>query len=478
MKRELVHASCVAFPSGGGLGIAPATGGALSGPVAVLLRGPSGAGKSDLALRLIDQGARLVADDQTELGLADGALLARAPQTIQGKMEVRGLGIAELRPLSDVPVGLVVDLVDGRSVERMPASNSCTILDVRLPLVRFDPFEASTPAKLRLALAGCGAAVDTGLDADDEPQSPAASAEEDGEDGEEEMGGQRALVLVTGMSGAGRSTALSILEDLGYESIDNLPLDLLQPLIAGGRRSVALGIDIRTRGFAVAPLLAQLDRDLNGAGLRLTLLFVDCDDTILGRRYTETRRRHPLARGRPVTDGIAAERTLLSPLRARADLVIDTSALAPAELRHILAGHFKQQGADGMAVCVTSFAYRNGLPREADLVFDVRFLQNPHYEPELRPLTGRDEAVDRFIAADPRLEPFFAKLTDLLASVLPDYRDEGKTYLTIALGCTGGRHRSVAIAERLAAWFATQGERVTLLHRDLEEVHSGRPEGP
>ena len=476
MKRELVHASCVAFPPGGGLGIAPATGGTLSGPVAVLLRGPSGAGKSDLALRLIDQGARLVADDQTELRLADGALLARAPQTIQGKMEVRGLGIAELRALCDVPVGLVVDLVDGQSVERMPASDSCTILDVRLPLVRFDPFEAATPAKLRLALAGCGAAADSGLDADDEPQSPAAPTEEDGE--QEETGGQRALVLVTGMSGAGRSTALSILEDLGYESIDNLPLDLLQPLIAGGRRSVALGIDIRTRGFAVAPLLAQLDRDLNGAGLRLTLLFVDCDDTILGRRYTETRRRHPLARGRPVTDGIAAERTLLSPLRARADLVIDTSALAPAELRHILAGHFERRGADGLAVCVTSFAYRNGLPREADLVFDVRFLRNPHYEPELRPLTGRDEAVDRFIAADPRLEPFFAKLTDLLASVLPDYRSEGKNYLTIALGCTGGRHRSVAIAERLTAWFAAQGERVTLLHRDLEEVHSGQPEGP
>jgi RNase adaptor protein for sRNA GlmZ degradation len=468
----------VAFPPGGRLGIAPATGGALSGPVAVLLRGPSGAGKSDLALRLIDQGARLVADDQTELRLADGGISGRAPQTIQGKMEVRGLGIAELRPLCDVPVGLVVDLVDGQSVERVPVPDSCTILGVRLPLVRFDPFEASTPAKLRLALAGLGAAADCGLDADDEPQSPAAPTEEDEEDGEEETGGQRALILVTGMSGAGRSTALSILEDLGYESIDNLPLDLLQPLIAGGRRSLALGIDIRTRGFAVAPLLAQLDRDLNGADLRLTLLFLECDDTVLSRRYTETRSRHPLARGRPVTDGIAAERTLLSPLRVRADLIVDTSALAPAELRHVLAGHFKRQGAAGMAVCVTSFAYRNGLPREADLVFDVRFLRNPHYEPELRPLTGRDEAVDRFIAADPRLEPFFAKLTDLLASVLPDYRSEGKNYLTIALGCTGGRHRSVAIAERLTAWFAAQGERVNLLHRDLEEVHSGRPEGP
>ncbi len=476
MRRELVHASCVAFSTGRGLEVAPAAAGAPAGPIAVLLRGPSGAGKSDLALRLIDQGARLVADDQTELTPSDGVLLARAPQTIQGKMEVRGLGIAELAPLCDVPLGLVVDLVDGESVERLPDPDSCTILGVRLPVVRFDPFEASTPAKLRLALAGRGAAPITGPDADDEPQHPAESAEKDGE--AEETGGRRALVLVTGLSGAGRSTALSILEDLGYESIDNLPLELLQPLIAGGRRSVALGIDIRTRGFAVAPLLAQLDHDLTGAGLRLTLLFLDCDDLVLGRRYTETRSRHPLARGRPVIDGIAAERTLLSPLRARADLVIDTSALTPAELRHILAGNFERQNADAMAVCVTSFAYRNGLPRQADLVFDVRFLRNPHYEPELRPLTGRDDAVDRFIAADPRLGPFFAKLTDLLAAVLPDYRSEGKNYLTIALGCTGGRHRSVAIAERLAQWFAAQGEPVTLLHRDLQEVHSGRSEGP
>ncbi|HEX9769388.1 MAG TPA: RNase adapter RapZ [Kiloniellales bacterium] len=473
MRRELVHASCVAFPPGSGVRLPPAAGGEPPGPVAVLLRGPSGAGKSDLALRLIDQGARLVADDQTELRLADGVLVARAPPSIRGKMEVRGLGIAELRPLCDVPVRLVVELVAGEAVERMPDSNSCTILGVELPLVRFDPFEASTPAKLRLALAGLGE-TETGLGGDDDRLSHAAQLEAEGE----EEAGERTLVLVTGMSGAGRSTALSILEDLGYESIDNLPLDLLQPLIAGGRRSLALGIDIRTRGFAVAPLLERLDRDLGGTGLRVTLLFVDCEDAVLGRRYMETRHRHPLARGRPVTDGIAAERNLLSPLRARADLVIDTSALSPAELRHILAGHFRRQGVGGMTVCVTSFAYRNGLPREADLVFDVRFLRNPHYEPQLRPLSGRDEAVARFIAADPRLEPFLAKLADLLGSLLPDYRREGKNYLTIALGCTGGRHRSVAVAERLAEWFAAQGESVTLLHRDLEEEQPGRPEGP
>ena len=169
------------FQPAAGSRIAPAAAGAPAGPIAVLLRGPSGAGKSDLALRLIDQGARLVADDQTELTPSDGVLLARAPQSIQGKMEVRGLGIAELAPLCDVPLGLVVDLVDGQSVERLPDSDSCTILGVRLPVVRFDPFEASTPAKLRLALAGRGAAPITGPDADDEPQHPAESAEKDGE---------------------------------------------------------------------------------------------------------------------------------------------------------------------------------------------------------------------------------------------------------------------------------------------------------
>ncbi len=470
MRRELVHASCVAFPPGAGRGLSAASGVGQAVAVAVLLRGPSGTGKSDLALRLIDQGARLVADDQKQLTLADGQLLARAPETIAGKMEVRGLGIAELAPLSDVPVGLVVELVEGRSVERLPDGETCTILDVRLPLVRLDPFEASAPAKLRLALAARSAVPDAGAAAGDLPHSAASAAATSER--------RRSLVLVTGMSGAGRSTALSILEDLGYESIDNLPLDLLKPLIAGGSRSLALGVDIRTRGFAVAPLLAQLDRDLAGAGLRVTLLFLDCDDAVLGRRYTETRRRHPLSQGRPLADGIAAERNLLAPLRARADPVIDTSALSPAELRQVLAGHFEGQGAEGMAVCVTSFAYRNGLPREADLVFDVRFLRNPHYEPELRPLTGRDAAVDRFIAADPRMAPFFARLTELLANVLPAYRGEGKTYLTIALGCTGGRHRSVAMAERLAQWFAAQGEPVTLLHRDLEELQASRPEGP
>lgn len=473
MSQALIHATCVAVPpdpAGPGRHA-----GAIDRPVGVLLRGASGAGKSDLALRLIDRGARLVADDQTELRLTNGLLTARAPGSIGGRMEVRGLGIAEMDPLSVVPVGLVVDLVPGQCVERLPEAETCEFLGVEVPLLRFDPFEASTPAKLRLALAGLAErlpADEGGLEAAREVSSGAAPGVPD----EADAAPRRTVVLVTGMSGAGRSSALSILEDLGYESIDNLPLDHLDLLIDGGERPLALGVDIRTRGFAVRPVLEHLERLLEHPGLRVALLFLDCDDEVLARRYTETRRRHPLSHGRPAADGIAAERSLISPLRARADLVVDTSALVPAELRRILAGHLAPSSVGSMTICVTSFAYRNGLPRESDLVFDVRFLKNPHYEPDLRPLSGRDEAVAQFVAADPRFEPFFAQLTGLIAPLLPEFRREGKSYLTIAVGCTGGRHRSVATAERLARWLDEQGERVTLLHRDLAELPPGPPD--
>ncbi len=466
LSQTLIHATCVALPAEPDGPQSAGTG----PPVGVLLRGASGAGKSDLALRLIDRGARLVSDDQTELRLADGRLTACAPGSISGRMEVRGLGIAELDPLSAVSVGLVVDLVPGKSVERLPGTESCEFLGVQVPLLRFDPFEASTPAKLRLALAGLAARVPGA----DRTSAAAADAPSDGP-AEESSVPRRPLVLVTGMSGAGRSSALSILEDLGYESIDNLPLDHLDLLIEGGERPLALGVDIRTRGFAAQPVLEHLERLLGDPGLRVTLLFLDCDDEVLARRYTETRRRHPLSRGRPAADGIAAERGLIAPLRARADLVIDTSVLVPAELRRVLAGHLAPAAAGSMTICVTSFAFRNGLPRESDLVFDVRFLKNPHYDPDLRPLTGREAAVAGFVASDPRFEPFFGQLTGLIGPLLPEFRREGKSYLTIAVGCTGGRHRSVATAERLARWLAEQGEQVTLLHRDLAEDPAGSP---
>lgn len=281
--------------------------------------------------------------------------------------------------------------------------------------------------------------------------------------------GATRVVLVTGMSGAGRSTALRVLEDEGYEAIDNLPLSLINAVVneVGLQRPVAIGVDIRNRDFAVGPVLAQLDGLAADARFALSLLFVDCDDEVLGRRYTETRRRHPLAQGRPVADGIALERRLVAPLRERADIVIDSSSLTPADLRARLLARFGLAGTLGMTVFITSFSYRHGLPREADLVFDVRFLANPHYDPALRPFSGQDAAVADYVAGDPGFAPFFGRLTEMLGDLLPRYEREGKSYLTIGIGCTGGRHRSVFIAERLAAWLRDRGRPVHLTHRDV-----------
>jgi len=279
------------------------------------------------------------------------------------------------------------------------------------------------------------------------------------------------VLLVTGMSGAGRSTSLKALEDIGYEAVDNLPISLLPNIVrrdAAPRRPLAIGIDIRTRDFGAASFLAALDPLSGGGGVDLRVVFLDCEDELLRRRYTETRRRHPLAGDRQVIDGIRLERERVSPLRDRADLVIDTSALTAADLRRLLQGHFALDRAPGVSVFVTSFSYRNGLPRDADLVFDVRFLENPHYVAALRPLTGLDPAIGAYVEADPGFAPFFERLVALLLPLLPRYDREGKSYLTIAIGCTGGQHRSVYVAERLAGWLRDQGKPVGPVgHRDL-----------
>lgn len=276
------------------------------------------------------------------------------------------------------------------------------------------------------------------------------------------------VVLVTGLSGAGHTTALKVLEDLGYEAVDNLPLSLLGGL-AGGEltRPLAIGVDSRTRDFSAAALGERLDKLTGHSALEVKLLFLVCSDEVLRRRFTETRRRHPLALDRPVADGIRQERELLAPLRERADLVVDTTDLAIGDLKHLLQGHFRLAGAPAATVTVMSFSYRLGLPREADLVFDTRFLANPHYRDELRSLTGKDEGVARFIEADPGWTPFFGALGNLLLPLLPRFEREGKSYLTLAIGCTGGRHRSVFAAERLAQWLRARGHHVSLRHRDL-----------
>lgn len=289
------------------------------------------------------------------------------------------------------------------------------------------------------------------------------------------MSAERAppLVIVSGLSGAGKTTALKMLEDIGYEAVDNLPLTLLESVAASRgeeRQALAVGIDIRTRDLDIDHFNAMFDALAGRAELDLRVLFLDCDDEIIQRRFTETRRRHPLAADRPISDGIRLEREVLGWLRARADRVIDTSRLAIADLKRLLSGDYLLDTSAGLAVFVTSFAFPLGLPRDADLVFDVRFLANPHYDEALRPLNGLDSAVADFIAADSAFTPFFDRLADMLTELLPAYEREGKSYLTVALGCTGGRHRSVFTAERLAARLSDADWRVTVRHRDLETL--------
>lgn len=281
---------------------------------------------------------------------------------------------------------------------------------------------------------------------------------------------QTRVVIVTGMSGAGRTSALKALEDMGFEAVDNLPLSLLNQLVrpeAPPKRPLAVGIDIRTRDFAISDVEAAIARLIKECPVDVKLLFLDADDEILARRFTETRRRHPLAVDRPLIDGIGHERALLAPLKSRADEVIDTSRLAIGEFRQQMEQKFGMESRHRLALFVTSFSYRQGLPREADLVFDARFLANPHYVPELKQLTGRDKPVADYVAADPGFADFFSRLTGLIAPLLPRFAAEGKSYLTIAVGCTGGRHRSVFVAEKLAQWLADQGQPVELRHREL-----------
>ena len=281
------------------------------------------------------------------------------------------------------------------------------------------------------------------------------------------------VVIVTGMSGAGKSSALNILEDVGFEAIDNLPIAFLGRLLWPGtsstpRESLAVGVDIRTRDFhadsfsrEVEPLRARPDLDLK-------IVFLDCDSNVIVRRFSETRRPHPLAPDRPVMDGIRHERQLLAPVREVADLVIDTSNINAADLRRRLERRFAPSGRHGLTISIVSFAYGKGLPREADLVFDVRFLLNPHYVDSLRPGTGQDAPVARYIEQDIDFAPFFESLTGLIGRLLPSYREEGKSYLTIAVGCTGGRHRSVFVSEKLAAHLRANGDSVLVRHRELD----------
>ena len=282
--------------------------------------------------------------------------------------------------------------------------------------------------------------------------------------------GEHRMVFVTGPSGAGRSTAIHALEDLGYEVIDNLPLSLIPRLIDGPplHRPIALGVDARNRDFSAATLIELTDSLTRNARVQLEILYLDCHPSVLIRRYSETRRRHPLALADTPEDGIAREADLLAPIRARADHLIDTTDLSPHDLRAEIGQWFSLAKAGGLAVSVQSFSYKRGLPRGVDLVFDCRFLANPHWVPDLRALNGHDPEVVAHVESDPRFAEFFDRMHGLVEMLLPAQIEEGKSHVTIAFGCTGGQHRSVAVAEKLAKVLAEAGWAVSKRHRELE----------
>ncbi|BBC73755.1 RNase adaptor protein RapZ [Altererythrobacter sp. B11] len=288
------------------------------------------------------------------------------------------------------------------------------------------------------------------------------------------------ILLVTGMLGAGKTTALRELEDLGWEAIDNFPIRLLQRLLGGepGGHSLAIGFDCRTRGFLPEEIIERVKKLAARDDLTVTTLFLDCAGTELERRFNETRRRHFLAQDLPVATGIAAERELLSPLRRWADVLIDTTHFSSNDLKLRIRELFAPTAPQEMTVTVSSFGFSRGMPPVADLVFDMRFLDNPHWDPELRPLTGRDPSVGEHIRRDPSFASAFARIRDLLLELLPRYAAQGKSYVNIAFGCTGGRHRSVFMAEQIAGALREGGFSPTVLHRNLGSRAAEMIEGP
>lgn len=282
------------------------------------------------------------------------------------------------------------------------------------------------------------------------------------------------LLLVTGLSGGGKSTVLKSLEDLGWEVVDNLPLALLEALLESPvsdnseHRPVAVGIDSRSRGFKPELLLHHINRLRTEAGRKIEILFVDCAGAELERRFSETRRRHPMAEDRPAADGIAREKEMMAPLRQWAEHLIDTTNFTTNDLQQDVRHRFADSAQHPSAINVMSFGFARGLPRNADLVFDMRYLRNPHWDHDLRAGTGLDADVAAYVAADPAYESSVSKIEDLLIELLPRYIADGKSYITIAIGCTGGRHRSVHVATRLTKTLRDAGYQPILTHRNLD----------
>lgn len=288
------------------------------------------------------------------------------------------------------------------------------------------------------------------------------------------------IVFVTGPSGAGRTTAIRVLEDLGYEGIDNIPLSLVPRLIDGAPllRPIALGLDVRNRDFNATALIELIDSLTRDPRVVLEVLYLDCAPGVLIRRFSETRRRHPMAPKETPDQGVEREIDLLAPIKVRADHLIDTTEMTPHDLKAEVARRFDNTAAGRLSVSVQSFSYKRGVPRGVDMIFDCRLLANPHWSAELRGLDGRNPAVDAFVSADPRFAEFTERLRDLLLFLLPGHVVEGKAHLAIGFGCTGGQHRSVVIAEWVGSALAEAGWPVSKRHRELERsAASGQPDG-
>ncbi|WP_374280087.1 RNase adapter RapZ [Novosphingobium sp.] len=292
------------------------------------------------------------------------------------------------------------------------------------------------------------------------------------------------VLLVTGLLGAGKTTALKALEDLGWEVIDNFPIRLLPRLIDSPdmpapdlRPPLAIGFDSRTRGFDATKVIERVKHLVERPDIELTTLFLDCAGQELERRYNETRRRHPLAQDVPAATGIAAERERMEPLRRWADMVISTTDYTTNDLQQTIRERFGNDAPRATTITITSFGFARGMPPIADLVFDMRFLDNPHWDPELRPQTGQDEPVGAYIRKDPAWDEAFTRIRDLVLLLLPRYQAQGKAYVNVAFGCTGGRHRSVFTAEQFAAALRAAGYEPSVIHRNLTSRAADAVEG-